>query len=85
MFSSQAAAAGGHLGLAWEPRGSDLVLLQAGAGTVPGAGAEAGPGAVTEAEAEVVGYEGWKARLNLGFINKRNDIHLISSPDIRNI
>ena len=61
MFSSQAAAAGGHLGLAWEPRGSDLVLLQAGVG--PGAEAEAGPGA--EAGTEVAGYEGWKARLNL--------------------
>ena len=60
MFSSQAAAAGGHLGLAWEPRGSDLVLLQAGVG--PGAEAEAGPGA----GAGVAGYEGWKARLNLG-------------------
>ena len=69
MFSSQAAAAGGHLGLAWEPRGSDLVLLQAGAGT--GAEAEAGP------EAEVGGYEGWKAWLNLGFIKRRN-INLIS-------
>ena len=70
MFSSQAVAAGGHLGLAWELRGSDLVLLQAGAG----------PGAGTEAGAEVAGYEGWKARLNFGYKREKYPLNIISGP-----
>ena len=59
VFSSQAAAAGGHLGLAWELRGSDLVLRQAG------------PRAEAGTEAEVAGYAGWKAGLNLGYFYQK--------------